>query len=155
MLSILLVEDDKGVAKSLVSLILAAQRAYQSPEVARSCEIKFHRVATMKEWCEHLHDPVDIILLDLKLPDSEPRQTLDFLDVHAERIAPVIIITAMETATDEDAWMLPSIASGAKSFFSKRRLEDREGPRQLLNAILCVFGAAQRQLRRRKDAPEI
>jgi len=153
MLSILLVEDDEGVAKSLVSLILAAQRAYQSPEVARSCEIEFHRCATMAEWAAHMHDPVDVALLDLKLPDSTPSMTLDFLNHHDRNLPPVIVITAMETATDEDAWMLPSITNGARAFFSKRRLESADGARQLFNSMLCVHGIHQRE--RKYHAAEI
>lgn len=153
MLHILLVEDDEGVAKSLSCLILAAQRAYQTDDVAKSCEIQFHRVATIREWIEHKNDRVDVILLDLKLPDSEPRQTLNFLDQHADSLPPVIVITAMEAGGNSDAWMLPSVASGASAFFSRRRLEGPDGARQLLNSVLCVFGISQR--RKKRHAAEI
>ena len=74
--------------------------------------------------------------------------TLDFLDHHSAKLPPIIVITAMEAGGNADAWMLPSIASGAKAFFSRSRLESDTGAKQLLNSILCVYGIAQRERRR-------
>ncbi|MEQ9619616.1 MAG: diguanylate cyclase [Deltaproteobacteria bacterium] len=74
-------------------------------------------------------NPIDLMLLDLSLPDSQEIDTLIRIQKHAPDI-PVIIITA----TDDEAIAMKSIQMGARAYLIKSEMKSVNLARSILHA---------------------
>ena len=73
---------------------------------------------------------VDVILLDLSLPDSQGLATLAAIQAHAPTV-PILIVTGL----DDQALALQAMRSGAQDYLLKRRLDEYALGRAIRYAI--------------------
>jgi signal transduction histidine kinase len=120
-LQILLVEDNAGDARLL--------REMFSKEQPDSFELThFFR---MSEAIEHLaREVVDIVLLDLGLPDGHGLETVQ--RVHA--VAPAVPLIVL-TGLDDETLAAEAMKEGAQDYLIKGQIENRALPRALRHAI--------------------
>jgi DNA-binding NarL/FixJ family response regulator len=128
-MDILLVEDEPQVAASLGDLL-----RWASPEPFRLLE----RGTLVGALDLLTMTPVDVILLDLGLPDSQELATLRAI-VERWPEVPVIVITGL---VDDDV-MLQAVDAGAQDFLGKT---DLTGP-LLWHTIRLAIGRHARQQR--------
>jgi diguanylate cyclase (GGDEF)-like protein len=97
------------------------------------------RATTLREALAHIHNaPVDLILLDLGLPDSEGVHAISRLKEAAPQI-PIVVLTANE---DENL-PVEAIGQGAQEYLSKEHVVGR-----LLIRAIRLSMARQKQLNR-------
>ena len=131
---ILLVEDDDLYA----GLVDAELRAASMPAVL--CRTRYlHDASRLVR-----HEPFDVVLLDLGLPDSSGLATLERLqDAAAE--TPIVVLTAQ----DSDALAISALHSGAEDYLMKSRTDADLLSRSLRYA--CERAASRRALRRSEE----
>ena len=104
-LRILLIEDDPGDAHLIRKMLIGSKRACFELE-------HFDRLSTGLEHLAQME--IDLILLDLNLPDSQGLDT--FVKAHAKaQVIPVIVLTGLE---DENL-AIKSISKGAQDYLVK------------------------------------
>jgi len=108
-LRLLLVEDNPDDA-DLLREILADSRGERVTLVA---------VETLAEGLAHLdRTPIDLLLLDLSLPDSQGLATVTRALAHARRV-PIIVLTGL----DDDALGMQAIHAGAQDYLAKGQVD--------------------------------
>lgn len=116
-LRILLIEDSDADAFLLQESLSQVRRA---PDVIHA--------DTMEEALRHLGKiPIDAILLDLALPDSEGLATLERANAAADYL-PIIVLTGLE----DEAVAIEAVRKGAQDYLIK----GQTGARQLMQTIL-------------------
>ncbi|MFZ0847165.1 MAG: hybrid sensor histidine kinase/response regulator [Pseudolabrys sp.] len=109
--NILLVEDNPGDAVLL--------REMFNDEHARHCKLK--HVLSMKDAEASLSQgPVDVILLDLGLPDSDGLEAIRRIRGAAPRV-PLVVLTGL----DDDSIAAQALQEGAQDFLIKGQIETR------------------------------
>lgn len=108
-LRILLVEDNPGDARLLRELL------------RESGSLRFElthvdRLAEAREWLEK--EPVDVVLLDLSLPDAHGLDSVRGM-LEAAPGTPLIVLTGL----DDDATALQAVQAGAQDFLVKGKVE--------------------------------
>ncbi len=107
-LAVLLVEDHAAVARLI--------REFLRDHVT----FRVTWVQTLAAALAHLHEgAVDLVLLDLGLPDSQGVDTVARV-VHEHPALPVIVLTAHD---EDDGLADATLAAGAAEYLSKRTLE--------------------------------
>jgi signal transduction histidine kinase len=120
-LQVLLVEDNAGDARLL--------REMFSTEKAGSFELT--HLLRMSEAVMHLaKGGVDVVLLDLGLPDGHGLDTVRRAHAVAPGV-PVIVLTGL----DDEALAAAAMAEGAQDYLIKGQIESRALPRALRHAI--------------------
>jgi signal transduction histidine kinase len=120
-LQVLLVEDNAGDARLL--------REMFSKERAGSFELT--HLLRMSEAVVHLaKGGVDVVLLDLGLPDGHGLDTVRRAHAVAPGV-PVIVLTGL----DDEALAAAAMAEGAQDYLIKGQIENRALPRALRHAI--------------------
>jgi diguanylate cyclase (GGDEF)-like protein/PAS domain S-box-containing protein len=108
---VLLIEDNPGDARLLREMF----------NEAGSPGTRLTQVGRMSEAIEHFAvSPVDVILLDLGLPDAEGLDAVRRAHAAAPRVALVIL-----TGTDDDALAVQALQHGAQDYLVKGQLEAR------------------------------
>ena len=115
-LRILLVEDNPSEAYLLRESIAQVQHAPEIIHVERLCQA----LEQLKQ------SPVDAILLDLALPDSEGLATLERVNAVADHL-PIIVLTGLE----DEAVAIEAVRKGAQDYL----LKGQTGARQLVQMI--------------------
>jgi two-component system, cell cycle response regulator len=127
--NVLLVEDDDMCALLVESQL---RRHQEDP-------YEIVRVSTLREALAHVHNAqVDLILLDLGLPDSTGLHSVTRLKETAPNV-PIVVLTANE---DEDL-PLESVRHGAQEYLSKDMVVGK-----LLSRAIKLSVARQKQLAR-------
>ncbi len=125
-LTVLLVENHDAVA-SLIQGLLGDHPTFRVPWVP-----------TLAAAFAHLREsPVDVVLLDLGLPDSEGLETVTRV-VHAHPSLPVVVLTAR----DDETLARAALAAGAEAYLVKGTLE----PGMLVRAIEDAYERKQTEL---------
>jgi DNA-binding NarL/FixJ family response regulator len=109
LIRVLLIEDNPGYSE-VIRIMLEKVR-----------DARFHVVGAKRfsDGLQNLRDEsVDIVLLDLKLPDSQGIDTFD--KVHA--VAPDLPIIVL-TVTDNDALALEAVQRGAQDYLVKEQVD--------------------------------
>jgi signal transduction histidine kinase len=120
-LQVLLVEDNAGDARLLQEMF--------SKERAGSFELT--HLLRMSEAVKHLaKGGVDVVLLDLGLPDGHGLDTVRRAHAVAPGV-PVIVLTGL----DDEALAAAAMAEGAQDYLIKGQIESRALPRALRHAI--------------------
>lgn len=120
-IKILLVEDNPGDV-DLIQIILSESQDYQ-----------FHvdNVDRLKKAVSYLQDnKVDVMLLDLLLPDSQGLDTLLAISSEMPEV-PVVVLTIF----DNEEMGIKAVQAGAQDYLIKDRVESRSLVRSLLYAI--------------------
>ena len=108
-LAVLLVEDNPDDA-DLLRELLAASRGERVTLVA---------VETLRAGLAHLdRAPVDLVLLDLSLPDSQGLETVTQAFAHPAGV-PIIVLTGLE----DDALGVAAIHAGAQDYLAKGQVD--------------------------------
>jgi CheY-like chemotaxis protein len=82
---------------------------------------------TLKDGLERLHEhPVDVVLLDLSLPDSQNSATIRAIRNGAPRV-PIVVLTG----NDDREMILEALRTGARDYLIKGKLD----PQQLVGSI--------------------
>jgi len=114
---VLLVEDSDSEALALQKLLEATQWSV-------------HRVSTLREAIDAVRErPVEMILLDLGLPDSDAPTTLVRLR-EATRAIPIVVLTGL---ADDDA-AISAVSAGAQDFLVKGAVDGATLMRALRHA---------------------
>ncbi|MBF0276320.1 MAG: response regulator [SAR324 cluster bacterium] len=109
-LEILLIEDNPGDARLIKELLL---------EFKRLEKVNFHWVESLAEGISFLKkDPIDIILLDLSLPDSQGLITFQKIYSYEPEI-PIIVLTGL----DDDEVALDALRRGSQDYLVKGRFD--------------------------------
>ncbi len=119
--SVLLVEDNPGDARLV--------REYLHERFGERCDL--HIADTLDSALDALDTrPVDVVLLDLSLPDSHGLDT--FYRVHAAaKGAPVVILTG----NDDDEQGLAAVRAGAEGYLAKKHQDGVALVRSLRHAM--------------------
>jgi HD-GYP domain-containing protein (c-di-GMP phosphodiesterase class II) len=125
--TVLLVEDNPGDAR-LIAEMLADAAAEMSVEHAETLAAAVARLEAVSD--------VDVVLLDLSLPDSEGLSTFRRLQVAAPRVA--VIVLSGNTNSAEAA---QTVRDGAQDFLVKGRVDGE----LLARAISYAYGRKQSQ----------
>ena len=120
-LRLLLVEDSAGDARLIRELITEGS--------ARGIEMA--HVATMREAERHLElGAVDVVVLDLGLPDAQGLEAVRRAHGAAPRV-PVVVVTGL----DNEALAVEALKAGAEDFLVKGQIETRSLQRALVHAV--------------------
>src|SRR5262245_31402485 len=106
---ILLVEDDPGDAELLLETL------------AEGSTPTFHvdRVERLQTALERLgRDSIDVVLLDLSLPDSRGLETFTKLRAQVPSL-PIVILTGF----DDDSFAIEAVSKGAQDYLIKGRVD--------------------------------
>jgi Flp pilus assembly CpaE family ATPase len=121
-ISVLLIEDDPDYV-ALVRAWLAANR---------EIEFSLHWTETLSEGIEHLAGvAIDIVLLDLSLPDSDGPQTFRILRTRARQV-PIILLSG----NDRESLALELVGAGAQDYLVKGHCSAEVLSRAILYALL-------------------
>ena len=120
-LRLLLVEDSAGDARLLSEMI--AEYGSHAIEMAH--------VATMREAELHLElGAVDVVLLDLGLPDAQGLEAVRRARGAAPRV-PVVVVTGL----DDESLAVQALQAGAEDYLVKGQIETRSLQRALRHAV--------------------
>ena len=108
MTRVLLVEDNPEDVRNVERLLAAADAPFDLTSVGRVSDALL-RLTT---------SDVDVVLLDLGLPDTDPTQTFDRVSAEARGI-PIIILTGH----NDDRMAARAVRSGAQDFLVKRHID--------------------------------
>lgn len=120
-LTILLIEDSEVFGKAVIALI----------DAASSIAMRIVTAQSLRAGLEILDkEPVDLLLLDLTLPDSRGLDTVTAVRNRSSSV-PIVVLSGVE----EEATALETLKRGAQDFLFKGDLN----PRQLNRAIMFAM----------------
>jgi CheY-like chemotaxis protein len=120
--TVLLVEDNAGDARLLKEIFNE-----QGPHGSELIVVEY-----MSDAEQYLGaHPVDIVLLDLGLPDSQGMETLRRARAAAPHVALVVL-----TGLDDESLAAQSLQEGAQDYLVKGQYETHGSPRGLMRALL-------------------
>ena len=132
LIRVLLVEDSRDVAKTLEKMLrdaLPRGRQLQTAPLGPIFEVKW--VATLEAAIKQLGKRnVDVVLLDLSLPDSSGLETF-----HKAHAAAPHIPTVVLTAIDDDTLAIRAVRSGAQDYLVKGQVDGNLLARSIRYAI--------------------
>lgn len=105
---VLLIEDNPGDAKLVSRMLLEAGYPPEALQVAGDLTKALQLLKSK---------PIEVILLDLNLPDADGREALDILTLHAPSVAVVVL-----TGTQDEELGLRLVQAGAQGFLYKGSL---------------------------------
>lgn len=106
---VLLVEDNQGFAYGIRDILMRQEAGRFAVNEARTLA---GGLAILEQG------GIDVLLLDLGLPDSNRIRTFDVAHAHAHRV-PIIILTVL----DDDAIALQAMRAGAQDYLLKERVD--------------------------------
>ena len=106
---VLLVEDNQGFAYGIRDILMRQEAGRFAIDEARTLA---GGLAVLERG------GIDVLLLDLGLPDSNRMRTFDVAHAHAPRV-PIIILTVL----DDDAIALQAVRAGAQDYLLKERVD--------------------------------
>ncbi len=120
---LLLVEDNPGDARLFLEMLRAG-----------ALEFELSHVERVGEALDHLdHEPVDVLLLDLSLPDSTGLETIVRVQQRAAGV-PIIVLTG----TDDDVLAIKTVQMGAQDYL-------RKGETDSVSLVRCIRYAMERK----------
>lgn len=119
--AILLIEDNPGDARLICELL----------SENTLCDFNVVVVDRVTDGCDHItKNPVDLVLLDLSLPDSHGIETLNRVRAVAPAM-PVVVLTGL----DDEVIGLKAISQGAQDYLVKGTVDHRTLARAITYAI--------------------
>jgi len=113
-LKILLVEDNKSDAMLIQEIIYEAAR-----DSVYNVQYEFIRKEFLRNAIDYLAEhKVDVILLDLSLPDSKSQDTVTKM-LEREKNTPVIVLTSL----DDETTTIQALQNGAQDYLNKNQVD--------------------------------
>jgi PAS domain S-box-containing protein len=125
--NVLLVEDKLGDVRLVQAMLAQARDAHFNVEHVSRLETALERLTQDQA---DIHNPIDVILLDLSLPDSIGYHTFSQVCTQAPDV-PVVLLTA----TDDESLAIQAAGEGAQDYLVKGEVESRWLVRALRYAI--------------------
>lgn len=107
--------------------------AFLQQELQDRSEAGIHvtQVERLSQADQKLHEqPFDVVLLDLKLPDSLPLETLQWVKIHASNV-PILIMTG----SDDELLAMRAMQEGAQDYLYKGEIRGHSLLRSIQYAI--------------------
>jgi signal transduction histidine kinase len=121
-LNVLLIEDNPGDAR-LIQLML--------DEAAAEIEVALARADRLSAGLEWLHgSPIDVVLLDLSLPDSQGFDTFTRLHDHAPSV-PIVVLSGLQ----DEEMAVRAVHAGAQDYLVKGQVNGHVLVRALRYAV--------------------
>jgi signal transduction histidine kinase len=142
---VLLVEDNPGDARLIEELLKEVDHRPAGGHVEEGVETTFRHADTLSNGLDRLAgEPVDVLLLDLGLPESRGIETLERV-LEAEADVPIVVLTGQP----ESDLGVEAVSRGAQEYLVK----DDVTPEVLARTIEYAIErkAVERQLRRRNE----
>lgn len=118
-MKVLLVEDDNNDADLLKRMLRQASAADREHNTNFIPPFSLQRVSTLEECVERLNSAdVDLVLLDLSLPDSSGVETFTRVRTHAPKL-PVIVLSGQE----DDEVAIQTMRAGAQDHLAKGQID--------------------------------
>ncbi|OGP85276.1 MAG: hypothetical protein A2Z08_02160 [Deltaproteobacteria bacterium RBG_16_54_11] len=118
---VLLIEDNPGYSE-VIRIIL---------DKAEDIRFDLKGVKMLSEGLDYLgEDGIDLILLDLKLPDSQGIETFDKVYAHAQNV-PIVVLTV----TDNNELALEAVQKGAQDYLVKEQVDQKSLVRAIRYAV--------------------
>ncbi len=131
--AILLVEDNPGDAVYIQDL-LAEGLNTASTQVTHVLNLA-EAIAVLRQ-----HDPFEVVLLDLRLPDGSGVECVDAVRAGARNV-PIVVLTGL----DDDDLANSCIAAGAQDYLSKQEVRSRSLNRAIDHAVARVHEVEARR----------
>lgn len=123
-LTVLLIEDNPGDAR-LITVLLDG-----SPALGLRVDLQI--AASLAEGIERLRaGDIDVVLLDLGLPESSGLETVERLFVSASRVPPLVVLSGLE----DEGVAVQALQSGAQDYLVKGRVDSAALVRALRYAV--------------------
>ncbi len=154
--TILLVEDNPGDARLIEELLSETETAgvrLQPPDTSRSdesgidadpVEVGILHTESLARGIERLNDDVDVVLLDLNLPDSSGIETLEAI-LETPHEVPVVVLTGVP----EERLGRTAVAKGAQDYLPKADVTGEVLVRTMEYAV--ARHASEQELHRRTE----
>lgn len=118
---VLLIEDNPGDARLIEHFLSRSSEA----------EFELEHVDRVAKGIAKLRDPqVDVVLLDMSLPDSDPRETFPRVYAAGSQV-PIIVLTGVS----DDERALQAVREGAQDYLVKRSVDSAMLSRSIRYAI--------------------
>jgi DNA-binding response OmpR family regulator len=134
-----------GMNHKVLRVLLAEDSPTDAHLIARAlqkssrCHFEMHHVSTMSAERQYLQmHPVDVIVQDLALPDSNKTDTLLWM---LRQELPVVVITGDE----DESSVSEAFCHGAQDYLVKGDFSERE-------VVRCVMYAVERQMMRKESS---
>jgi signal transduction histidine kinase len=115
-LTVLLIEDNPNDALLIRRHLEGADTAFLPDD------IELHHEESLDAGIQRLdHDGIDLLLLDLGLPETEGAETFDAVREHVESV-PVVVLTNL----DDEETAVDLLKQGAQDYLSKGALDERQ-----------------------------
>jgi len=113
-LKILLVEDNKSDAMMIQEMIYEAAR-----DSVNNVQYELIRKELLRDAADYLaENTVDVILLDLSLPDSKSHNTVRKM-LEREKNTPIVVLTGV----DDEAITMHALQSGVQDYLNKNQID--------------------------------
>jgi PleD family two-component response regulator len=113
-LKILLVEDNKSDAMMIREMLYEATR-----NKGEDFHYELIRKELLRDTLDYLgENKVDVILLDLSLPDSRTKDTVRKV-LHQEKNTPVVVLTGL----DDETTAIEALQNGTQDYLSKNQVD--------------------------------
>ena len=120
-IKVLLVEDNPGDARLIQEMLTEI----------RGATFNFERADRLSTGLEHLVEGrIDVVLLDLGLPDSQGLDTFDKAYAQAPEV-PIVVLTAL----DDEALAIRAVREGAQDYLVKGQVDSNLLARAIRYAI--------------------
>ncbi len=130
-LELLLVEDNPGDARLIEEMLSDAETLLERVDLAASSGLRIHNEATLAAGIDRLESGgIDVVLLDLGLPDSTGLETLASV-VDAAELVPVIVLTGLQ----DERVGIQAIKGGAQDYLVKDEVSSDLLVRSIHHAI--------------------
>jgi DNA-binding NarL/FixJ family response regulator len=130
-LELLLVEDNPGDARLIEEMLADAETLLERVDLATSSGLRIHNEGTLSAGIDRLEaGGIDLVLLDLGLPDSTGMETLTSV-VDAAEFVPVIVLTGLQ----DERVGIEAIKRGAQDYLVKDEVSSDLLVRSIHHAI--------------------
>ncbi|QKY19506.1 GAF domain-containing protein [Halolamina sp. CBA1230] len=130
-LELLLIEDNPGDARLIEEMLRDAETLLERVDLGASSGLRIHNETTLEDGADRLDESdVDVVLLDLGLPDSSGLETLTSI-IDVAELVPVIVLTGLQ----DERVGIEAIKRGAQDYLVKNEVSSDLLVRSIHHAV--------------------